>query len=285
MIQPYNVRQALRSGRENLAKASESASLDAQRLLGFVLGKDRAFLLAHPEHGLTDEQQEQYESLIARAADGEPLPYILGHQAFYDRDLIVSPAVLIPRPETELLVEKALAFARSKPNCVAVDIGTGSGAIAVTVAANGPDVTMYAVDFSPAALAIARQNADAGQANVTFFEGDLLAPVLERGIRIDLLIANLPYIKSGELPTLAVSRYEPLLALDGGADGLDLVQRLLDQAPAACNPGARILLEIGADQGAGGLALGQQKFSDAAVKVLQDYAGLDRIIQIDLPQK
>jgi release factor glutamine methyltransferase len=193
--------------------------------------------------------------------------------------------VLIPRPETELLVDNALGFARSRLPCVAVDVGTGSGAIAVTVAANCPTAAVYAVDVSPAALDIARQNAEVGQAQVTFLQGDLLTPLLEHDIRIDLLMANLPYIARGDLPGLAVSRYEPLLALDGGEDGLDLVRRLLDQSPAVCKPGARILLEIGADQGAAAMALAQKILPDAAVQVLQDYAGLDRIIQADLAGK
>jgi release factor glutamine methyltransferase len=285
VIQHPTIGQALDFGRKNLASTSESASLDAQRLLGYVLGKDRAYLLAHPEPLLTTEQAAQYIALIERATAGEPLPYILGHQAFYDRDLIVSPAVLIPRSETELLVENALAFAKSHSNCTAVDVGTGSGAIAVTLAANCPDTTVYAVDVSPAALDIARQNAEAGSARVTFFEGDLLTPLIVRGIKIDLLLANLPYIASRDLPALAVSRYEPHLALDGGADGLDLVRRLLDQVPSICNPGARILLEIGSDQGAAALELAKSAFPGATATLIQDYAKLDRIVQVDLPQK
>ncbi|MBZ0286794.1 MAG: peptide chain release factor N(5)-glutamine methyltransferase [Anaerolineae bacterium] len=285
MIAPYTVRDALLFGRANLANTYDSASLDIQRLLGFVLDKDRAYLLAHPEHILETEEYVAYIALIERAAAGEPLPYILGRQAFYDRDLIVSPAVLIPRPETEQLVENALGFARSRPRCTAVDVGTGSGAIAVTVAANCPTAAVYAVDVSPAALDIARQNAEAGGAKVTFFQGDLLVPLLERDIKVDLLMANLPYIARAELADLVVSRYEPSLALDGGEDGFDLVRRLLDQAPAVCNPGARILLEIGADQGAAALALAKSVFPDAAATLIQDYAKLDRIIQIDVAGK
>jgi release factor glutamine methyltransferase len=283
MILLFNVRDALNFGRKNLANTYDSADLDSQRLLGYVLGKERAYLLAHPEQTLIAEQQAHYLALIERAAAGEPLPYILGRQAFYDRDLIVSPAVLIPRPETELLVENALGFARAHPNCLAVDVGTGSGAIAVTLAANCPGATVYAVDISRDALDIARQNADSNSANIIFVESDLLTPLPEQGIKIDLLMANLPYIATNDLPALAVSRYEPRLALDGGADGLDLVRRLLDQAPPVCHPGGRILLEIGADQGAAAVELARHTFPNAAVILLQDYAGLDRIVQVDLP--
>jgi len=280
-----NIRDALDWGKKRLQPVSESASLDAQLLLGQVLEQDRAYLLAHPEQTLTDEHHEQYAALIERAAAGEPLAYILGIRAFYDREFVVSPAVLIPRPETELLLETALDFARSHPGCVAVDIGTGSGALAVTLAANCLDATVYATDISPAALVVARQNADKYRASVTFFDGDLLKPLLERAIQVDLLMANLPYIVTDDLPALAVSRYEPHLALDGGADGLDLIRRLLGQSPAVCKPGARLLLEIGWNQGAAALALAQAIFPGAVAIILKDFAGLDRIVRIDLAGK
>ncbi|MBZ0284817.1 MAG: peptide chain release factor N(5)-glutamine methyltransferase [Anaerolineae bacterium] len=271
---------ALRGAKNRLQSASDSGSLDAHVLLAAVLGVERAYLLAHPEQPLTHDQQIRYEAFIDRCAAGEPLAYILGRRAFFDREFIVTPDVLIPRPETEHLLEAALTFAHQHPLCVGVDVGTGSGALAVTLAALSPTATIHAVDFSPAALNIARQNAILHQANVQFWEGDLLTPLVERGIKVDLVMANLPYIASGDLPTLAVTRYEPRLALDGGADGLDLVQRLLQQAPAICNPGALLLLEIGAEQGAAAAAIAQSAFPDAAVTILKDLAGLDRIIQI-----
>lgn len=276
------IRDALRWGKERLNLVSESASLDAQVLLGHVLGRDRAYLLAHGEQSILSDLRAYYVTLIERAAAGEPLPYILGRRAFYDREFHVSPGVLIPRPETEILLEAALDFARSHPNSIAVDVGTGSGALAVTLAANCPDAAVYATDISPFALKVARFNADKFDARVTFFEGDLLTPLLQRGIKVNLLLANLPYIATGDLPTLAVSRYEPILALDGGEDGLDLVRRLLRQAPNVCNPGACVLLEIGSDQGAAALELAQQTFPDAKAQILKDYAGLDRIVRIDL---
>src|SRR5690606_6940580 len=132
-----------------------------------------------------------------------------------------------------------------------VDVGTGSGALAVTFAAHVPDAQVYAIDISPGALDVARRNAiEHGVAErITFLQGDLVTPLIERGIQVDLVMANLPYIAAGELPELAVSRYEPLLALDGGADGLDLIRRLVAQLPLVCRPRALALLEIGADQG------------------------------------
>ncbi len=260
-------------------------SLDAHVLLGDVLGVDRADLLAHPEAPLTSEQAEQFAAWVARCAAGEPVAYILGRRAFYDRDILVTPDVLIPRPETELLLEQALTLSDRK--LTVADVGTGSGALAVTFAANQPGAQVYATDISPAALAVARRNAERSGVGVCFYEGDLLAPLIERGVKLDLIMANLPYIASDELATLAVSRYEPHLALDGGADGLDLIRRLLAQIPQAVSPGALLLLEIGAGQGAAALELVEQSLSQQALKpkraeVIPDYAGLDRIVRAEL---
>lgn len=276
------IRHALQDAARQIAPASDSASLDAQVLLAEVLGVNRAYLLAHGDEVLAAQQAAAYARLVQRRAGGEPVAYLLGRRAFYDRDLIVTPAVLIPRPETELLLEEALRFASQRPHLSAADIGTGSGALAVTFAAHMPQAAVYAIDISPQALEIARRNAEQQQVQVTFLEGDLLQPLIERGIKVDVLMANLPYIASGDLPGLAVSRYEPQLALDGGPDGLDLVRRLLVDVPQVCDEGTLVLLEIGADQGAAALALAQEVVNPQQAAVLQDYAGLDRIIRLIL---
>ncbi len=252
-------------------------SLDAHVLLAEVLGVERSYLLAHPEAVVRPEQAERFRGWLERAAAGEPIAYILGRRAFYDRDFTVTPAVLIPRPETELLLEQALAWAKPRSSVRAVDVGTGSGALAVTFAALVPQADVYAVDVSAAALAIARQNAERHSARVTFMQGDLLTPLLDR--QFDLLMANLPYIAADEVPLLAVSRYEPTLALDGGGDGLDLVRRLIAQIPQVTQPGALILLEIGAGQGAATLQIAQT-LNPAFAEVLPDYAGHDRIVKM-----
>jgi release factor glutamine methyltransferase len=276
-----DIASALRDARRTLESALESPGSAAQSLLCAVLGADRAHILAHPEHPLSHDQIAAYERLVARAAAGEPLPYILGRWAFYDRDLCVTPAVLIPRPETELLLERALAFSAAHGPGVAVDVGTGSGALAVTFAALRPDWQVYAVDVSPAALEVARRNAEIHGvgARITFIEGDLLAG-FAADARFDLVMANLPYIPSARLPSLTVSRSEPLTALDGGADGLDLIRRLLAQASSRLNPRALLLLEIDYLQGAAVRALAQTALPGAQTQVLPDLAGLDRIVAI-----
>jgi release factor glutamine methyltransferase len=278
---PLSIGDALHQAKHHLAEVSSSASLDAQVLLAEVMEMTRAQILAYPERELTPPQAERYTELIARRAQGEPVAYLLGRKPFYDRELIVTPDVLIPRPETELLLEWALEIADHEEVKTVVDVGTGSGALAVIFGALRPNITVYAIDISPAALAVARQNAEAQQANVTFFQGDLLLPLIERGIRVDLVLANLPYIASDEVPLLEVSRHEPVLALDGGADGLDLIRRLVEQAPNACTPGASLLLEIGADQGEALKAFDHLSQVENA-QVRRDYAGLDRLARLRL---
>lgn len=275
-----SIRQALQNACQQIQPVSDSASLDAQLLLGEVLGKDRAYLLAHGDDLLTPEQAARFAALVERRATGEPAAYILERRAFYDLELFVAPGVLIPRPETELLLEEALRFSENLPGCTAADIGTGSGALAVTFAAHRPQAQVYAVDVSQTALDIARRNAERQGVNITFFQGDLLQPLIERGISIDVLMANLPYIRHDELADLEVSRFEPHLALDGGSDGLDFIRRLLADLRRVCEPGALALLEIGADQGEAVRALAQALVQPRQVAVLQDYAGLDRIVRI-----
>lgn len=276
------IHHALQTARKRIQPASDSAAHDAQILLAHVLGVDRFFLLAHPAHPITPQQQEQYTLLVERCAKGEPLAYLIGRRAFYDRDLLVTSAVLVPRPETELLLERALDFAHQRTAITAVDAGTGSGAIAVIFAAHCPTATVYATDISPAALAVARENAVNQQTAVQFFEGDLLTPLIEQGIQVDLVMANLPYIPSRVVDDLPVSRHEPRLALDGGADGLDLVRRLLEQAHRVMLPAGLLLLEIGADQGEAAATLAKAAFPEARVEVIKDYAELDRIVSIRL---
>lgn len=275
-----------RAGLDRLRGRSTSAALDVDLLLGHVLGLDRATILAFGERAVTLEQAAEFAALLERAAAGEPIAYLLGRRAFYDCELIVTPDVLIPRPETELLLEQALEYAHLFSARHVVDVGTGSGALAVTFAAHYPKATVYAIDICPRALDVARRNAEqcGVSKRVELLEGDLLEPLLTRGLAADLVLANLPYIASDEVKTLPVSRYEPTLALDGGPDGLDLIRRLLAQASKLSPLPKVVLLEIGADQGLAAAAVARTALAGAHVDLLHDYAGLDRIVRIKLQQ-
>ncbi|MDZ4764498.1 MAG: peptide chain release factor N(5)-glutamine methyltransferase [Chloroflexota bacterium] len=299
---------ALRAATARLTLMSDSASLDAQLLLAHVMGVERAILLAYPERELTDAQITAFEALIARAAAGEPIAYIVGRRAWYDMDLIVTPAVLIPRWETEQVLELALEHLNPQPllhsgegALRAVDVGTGSGALAAGLKKHRPQVEVHAVDISADALDVARANAAKYGVDVQFHQGDLLTPFLSppslrsgeggRGgevnsgeVAFNLILANLPYIASDALPALAVSKYEPRLALDGGTDGLALIRRLLTQIADGdlIRLGGCILLEIGADQGAAAAALARTTFARGKVAVVVDLAGRDRIVRIEV---
>ena len=252
-------------------------------LLAHVFGKPKTWVLAHPETHLNPDQRARLEHLVSRLQAGEPLPYLLGKQAFYGIDFAVSPDVLIPRPETELLVDKALEWLNDHPAATkALDVGTGSGCIAITLATRKPRLAVTAVDLSPAALDIARQNAQAHQvsAHIDFQQADLLPSGNET---FDLVCANLPYIPSGKLIEVNTLSFEPTLALDGGADGLVLIRCLLAQLSPRLNHPALVLLETEATLGAETLALAKSTFPQAEVSLWQDLAGLDRLVRIEGP--
>ena len=277
------VAAALRQAREALTPHSETAALDAQTLLAAVLHRERAWLLAHPEARLTPRQQRCLTRECTRLAQGEPLPYVLGYWHFYGRKFAVTPAVLIPRPETELLVELALPRLHAHANCRVADVGTGSGVLAVTLAAEVSDARMIATDFSPAALTVARDNARRHRVaeRIAFVETDLLTAVIGP---FDVIVANLPYIPSTEVEALPVAHHEPREALDGGADGLGFIRRLLAQAPARLLPDGLLLLEIAANQGEAVRSLATDAFPRADVQLHRDLAGHDRVVAITNPQ-
>jgi release factor glutamine methyltransferase len=267
---------------------SESAALDAQLLLAHVTGLARTTVLAYPERLLAPEDAERYAALVTRRVAREPVAYLTGHREFMGLDFLTDARALIPRPETELLVEAALAEVRarlaepSSPAPVVADIGTGSGAIVVALARLEPRLdTIYATDVSADALALAQENAQRiGVAErIHFLEGDLLLPLPEP---VDVLLANLPYVAPRDAPTLAddVRRYEPSLALYGDDDGLGHLRRLFAQMPARLKPGAAILLEFGYDQRAVVVALAQTNLPTADIRIVADYAGWDRLAVI-----
>lgn len=282
------IREVLNSARTRLRAAEiSSADLDAAVLLGYVLGVDRAALYAHPERALPPEAQAAFASLIARRLQGEPVAYLTGHKEFLGLDFLTDRRALIPRPETELLVEMALAEVRRRgeealAGLRVVDVGTGGGAVAIALAAHEPRLPLiYATDISAEALALASENARRlGVApRLCLLQGDLLEPLPEP---VDVLLANLPYISPDEREMLApdVRDYEPHLALFGADDGLGHIQRLLASAPPRLKPEAVLLLEFGYQQRARLAELISDLLPDARVRFISDYAGWDRLVEI-----
>jgi len=286
-----NLRDALTQGRRMLIQADQDTDrLDTQMLLEHVVGIDRAILYAHPERELTAEQEQQFLSFIERRVHGEPIAYILGHEEFYGLDFLVDTRVLIPRPETELLVERALHLVRERLNNKQVplvaDIGTGSGAIPITLAIEEPRLPyLYAVDISEDALAVAQRNClrYSVEQRVRLLQGDLLAPLPEP---VDMLIANLPYVGTDEVDVMTqdVLEYEPHQALFSGLDGLDLLQRFFEEArkPEKLKLHGVMLLEIGYRQRKPLTKLLESLWPDASVIFQKDYAGWDRMLQVVL---
>lgn len=269
----------------------KSALLDAQVLLGHVLDVDRATLYTYPERVLTSEQEQQFFQLIERRERGEPVAYLTGHKEFYGLDFFVDRRVLIPRPETELLVEVALNIIRKRLNAgripIVADIGTGSGAIPIALAVEEPRLPyLYASDISTEALAVARLNCQRHhvEQRVRLLHGDLLAPLPEP---VDILIANLPYVGTDEMNILAldIMAYEPHMALFSGPNGLDLLYRLLKETKqsAMLASEAVLLLEIGYQQRKKLLELSNELWPGASVTFKKDYAGWDRVLQLVLP--
>lgn len=284
MTDLHTIADALAWARQALAHTPAAEPLDAAVLLAHVLGCDRAALLAHPERPLTTSQATAFQALVARRATGTPVPYLTGRRAFFDLELWVTPDVLIPRPETEHLVELALTWARTRGGQVRlVDVGTGSGAIALALARHLSDAQVWAVDVSPAALRVARANAAryALDRRIHFVQGDLLTAFGGAAPPFDLIAANLPYIPAPTLASLPVARHEPHQALDGGPDGLALIRRLLADAPRVLAPSGLLLLEIEATQGEHVPVLAALAFPAAAIRVHQDYAGLPRVVSVE----
>jgi release factor glutamine methyltransferase len=285
------IKETWKCGETVLSQAGvDNARLDAQILLCFVINVERSVLYAYPERMVSPEQEQRYLTLIERRRQHEPIAYITGHKEFYDQDFCVGSHVLIPRPETELLVEVALASINRRLNAgkmpIVADIGTGSGAIAVTIAVAEPRLPyVYACDISPDALEIARTNARRlhVEERMRLLQGDLVAPLPEA---VDLLLANLPYVGTNETVSMTedVLAYEPRLALFGGPDGLDLLQRFCADVRrfGTLNVTGEMILEIGYQQGEVVSQLIRELWPQANVVVRKDYAGFDRLVLMRL---
>lgn len=266
--------------RQSLSQVTSEAALEARVLLSEVMQRPTAWLLAHPEAELNVEQTVRLHELAKRRLEGTPLPYLLGHWGFFGLEFIVTPDVLIPRPETELLVEHALEWLKAHPDQQrTADIGSGSGCIAISLAHSRPGLRVRAVDCSRAALEVTRLNAArcGVETRIDLIQSDLLSALTGP---FDLICANLPYIPSLSLSDLDVARHEPLLALDGGADGLTLIDKLLQSAPHCLAAGGALLLEIEAGQGESAPALAQRCLPHADVKMQLDLSGNPRLLII-----
>ncbi len=279
-----NVREALRAGARLLGSVSNEAELDAELLLRHVLHLARAGLYQHLDDPLTAEQDCVYRALLKRRLSREPTAYILGHREFFGLDFEVTPAAIIPRPDTETLVDLVLAFLHERfgasPVTIA-DVGTGAGVIVVSLARALPYAQVVAIDFSPDALALAGRNArrHGVHERIRFQQGDLLEPL---DAPVDIVAANLPYVPTADWEQLPpeLRDHEPRAGLDGGPDGLRVIDRLLRQAPAHLKPGGALFAEIGDEQGKAASQLARDSFPGAEIEIKPDLSGQDRVLLI-----
>jgi release factor glutamine methyltransferase len=256
--------QALNQSTEALIGVSDTPLLDAQTLLAHRLGKSRSWILTHPEECLSETVTSDFMRDIEVLKMGVPLPYVLGHWEFFGLDFILTTDTLIPRPETELLVEQAVSWL-------------------VSLTKVKPDLPVFATDISYPALKVARRNSSQHNVGerVHFLQADLFPPIARR---FDLVFANLPYIPTQTLQTLKVFKREPILALDGGPNGLDLIGRFLESAPDHISPGGFLIIEIDSSQGAEVQRLAQRAFPSSEISVKQDLSRHDRLVTIELPE-
>lgn len=268
-------------GRRALESLSETPGLDTQLLLVEVLERSRAWILAHTEVAMDGVQAQFFINLLSRCEGGEALPYVIGWWEFYGRRFRLTPDVLIPRPETEMIIEAGLQYLAKHTRCrVAADVGTGCGCVAVTLAAEVADLYLTATDLTVEALRVAKSNAhEIGViSRVRFIQADLLSPLYGS---FDLICANLPYIPTRTLPSLVVAQREPRLALDGGMDGLLIIRRLIMNLPIWLANNGRALLEIGDGQAEAAINAVQEIMPASEIMLRKDLSGKDRMLVID----
>ncbi len=275
--------EALRAAREELSRRRvEDAALEAEILLRHVAGLSRSQLYVEFERQIKPDEEKRLRGAIERRAQGEPTAYITGHREFYGLDFLVDRRVLIPRPESELLVDTAIKLGREGSNTFA-DVGTGSGCIAISLAVNLPESKVFATDASADALEVALANIRRHniERRITLLHGNLAAPLPRK---VDVLVANLPYVRRSDVAAVNTHGYEPALALDGGEDGLDAIRELLRQSVTKVEAGGSILLEIGPGQREGAVEEVRKQFPRAAIRVLPDLAEIPRVVVIGLNQ-
>ena len=271
------LKEALAHAREILANNNvEDAPLESELLLRHTLKVSRVQLYINLDRELSPKQEDTFRHLIERRLNGEPIAYITGHREFYGLDFYVDPCVLIPRPESELLVEKALNLAQNHSLSTIAEIGTGCGAIAISLALNLPQAKIYATDISASALDIAQINCQKHgvTSRVHLLRGNMLDPLPEP---VDLIVANLPYVKESELPP---TDFEPVLALNGGSDGLDKIRQLCSQVSHKLRPKGCMLLEIGQGQRKAITTFLSSLFPDAEIEVMPDLNSIGRVVSL-----
>lgn len=260
----------------------DNSNLEAEVMLSSLYGWDRAKLFANLSEVVSEEKLILLKEWLTRRSNHEPLQYIVGSQDFYGRTFTVSPSVLIPRPETELLVETIIKEAnqllQDKESIDIVDIGTGSGAIAITLALEKTGWNVTTVDISQEALIVAKGNAERLEANLVFYQGSLLEPLIANNQKVDIIVSNPPYIPSKDIESLMfeVRDYEPILALDGGIDGLDFYREIITQSKEVLRKPGLIGFEIGIYQ-ANDISQLLKVSGAAAVKLIDDFQGIPRI--------
>lgn len=263
---------------------TETSELDVSVLVAHLLGRSRTWVLSHTDFELTPEQVRALEQSLERYRQGVPLPYLLGKWEFFGLEFIVTEATLIPRPETELMVEQALAWLERHPQAEQVlDVGTGSGCVAIAIARSCDRVRVVASDLSDAAAFVAKRNVEKHHLQKRVFLGvaNSIPPVARQ---FDVICANLPYIPSERLRTLPIYGREPTLALDGGSDGLDCYRDFFRDLPSVVKTPCFIACEIDSSQAAAMVDLAQQTFPQARVGVLQDLSGQDRLLRIEITE-
>jgi release factor glutamine methyltransferase len=274
MSDPVSIEQAVLDATEKLRSVTEAPRLEAELLMARAIDMPRSFLFAHPEDELDADALRRLDDTVARRVAGEPMAYITGVKEFWSMELAVSPATLVPRPETELLVDVALRDIPRKAEWQVLDLGTGSGAVALAIGRERPACYVTATDVSADALAAARENANRNNiGNLEFLQGDWIGPVAER--RFEVIVSNPPYVRDDD-EALARLQAEPMLALKAGAEGLDAIEILARGCPAIITSGGLLVLEHGADQEAAVAEL-LKAHGWANIRCYKDYSGLPRV--------
>jgi len=277
------IKQALQRARSILATNDiENSMLESELLLRHALNISRTQLYTETDQELSPEKEKAFWDLVKRRLKGEPAAYIIGHREFYGHDFRVNSNVLIPRPESELLVEKVLQLAQHRPEITIAEIGTGCGAIAISLALKLPQAKIYATDISTPALKVAETNSNNHRVlkRVYLLKGNMLDPLPEP---VDLIVANLPYVSEPELADAPSLSFEPQMALNGGPDGLEKIRQLASQVNDKLLPDGYLLLEIGQGQEKAVTKLLTDLFPKAKIEITPDLSSIDRVVSLHLP--